>query len=101
MTRLFVVVLAALLSGCIVLDGEVGATREDACTAVCDCLFFSPSSVRGCSEQCAADPDFLPQSETCFACLTENSCETLEAGGCNADCSAAPPPDQPTTRSGT
>lgn len=100
MRRQFALVAAALLSGCIVFDGEVTASVDDACTAVCDCLFFSPTQSRRCVDQCVVDPDFATAPDECFGCLASSSCAILEAGGCNDVCFTSSPAAEPEPGSG-
>ncbi|MBT8495968.1 MAG: hypothetical protein KJO07_23185 [Deltaproteobacteria bacterium] len=92
MVRVVVALVALLLSsGCLIFDSESSASRQEACLAVCECLFFSPTAARGCADECVDDPDILPPSQVCLDCLTTNTCEVVESGGCNADCSNPDP----------
>ena len=92
MGRVVAALVFALSSGCLILDSDDGpVSRQQACLSVCECLFFSPTAAQSCADECATDPDILPPSQTCLECLTVNTCESIETGGCNDACSSPEP----------
>jgi len=79
---------ALLVVGLVVgLAGCRGATLEDACTVICQCIELFPSGQQECTQECVQDNAGLAIPQECLDCISVLACREFDdVNVCSLEC---------------